>query len=75
MKCKRFLSCLMLLYLVLGTWKGYVALFDRGAQEPRMIYPRPVASLPAEDQAALEDGIVIRNQDQLEQALEKYVRR
>lgn len=75
MKYKRMLSGLLLLYVVLGTWKGYIALFDRGAQEPRMIYPRPVASLSAEDQAALESGIVIRNQEQLEQALEKYVRR
>lgn len=75
MKCKRFLSCVLLLYFVLGTWKGYVALFDRGAQEPRMIYPRTVDSLPAEDQTALEEGIVIRNQNQLEQALEKYVRK
>lgn len=75
MKCKRFLSSLLLLYLILGTWKGYVALFDRGAQEPRMIYPRTVASLSAEDQTALDEGVVIRNQDQLEQALEKYVRK
>lgn len=75
MKFKPILNGLLLLYLVLGTWKGYVALFDRGDQEPRMIYPRTVDSLPAEDQAALEEGIIIRNQDQLEQALDKYVRR
>lgn len=61
------------LYLVLGTWKGYVALFEAGEAEPMRIYPYTVASLPAADQTALENGVIIRNSTQLEQALEDYL--
>lgn len=61
------------LYLVLGIWKGYVALYEAGATEPMCIYPYAVTSLPEADQAALEDGVIIRNSTQLEQALEDYL--
>ena len=61
------------LYLVLGCWKGYVALFDQGQQEPRQIFPTQVASLPPADQEALEQGIVVRNQRDLNRLLEDYL--
>lgn len=63
----------LMLYLVLGCWKGYVALFEGGSTEPKRIFPYPVSSLPSEDQAALEEGIIIRNDSQLQQALEDYL--
>ena len=64
---------MLALYLLLGSWKGYVALFDKGSREPRQIFPCPVDSLPEEDRAALEAGIPIRNQRDLQQALEDYL--
>lgn len=70
---KKVFSAFLALYVVLGTWKGYVALFDKGKDEPRQIFPNTVASLPAEDQAALEKGIVVRNDRQLQQLLEDYL--
>lgn len=70
---KKFFSVFLVLYVVLGTWRGYVALFDKGKDEPRQIFPNTVASLPAEDQAALEKGIVVRNDRQLQQLLEDYL--
>lgn len=70
---KKLFSGFLALYVVLGTWKGYVALFDKGKDEPRQIFPNTVASLPPEDQAALEKGIVIRNDRQLQQLLEDYL--
>lgn len=70
---KKFFSVFLALYVVLGTWRGYVALFDKGKDEPRQIFPNTVASLPAEDQAALEKGIVVRNDRQLQQLLEDYL--
>ena len=30
---KQFLSAVLALYVVLGSWKGYVALFDQGKDE------------------------------------------
>ena len=70
---KKLFSIFLALYVVLGTWKGYVALFDKGKDEPRQIFPNNIASLPPEDQAALEKGIVVRNDRQLQQLLEDYL--
>ena len=70
---KKLFSVSLALYVVLGSWKGYVALFDKGKDEPRQIFPNTVASLPPEDQAALEKGIVVRNDRQLQQLLEDYL--
>lgn len=70
---KKFLANLLALYVVLGTWKGYVALFEKGAEEPRQIFPTQVTTLPPADQAALENGIVIRNDRDLQQLLEDYL--
>ena len=70
---KRLLSSLLALYVVIGTWKGYVALYDQGAGEPKQIFPCPVEALPESDQKALEEGILVRNQRDLQQLLEDYL--
>lgn len=70
---KLLLSAALLLYVVLGSWKGYVALFDQGKEEPRQIFPYPVASLPEADQQALAEGIVVRNDRDLQRLLEDYL--
>ena len=69
---KQFLSILVLL-LLLGSHKGYVALFQDGSTEPMQIFPCPVTSLPLADQAALENGIPIRSERELNQRLEDYL--
>ena len=73
MKKRRLLSAAVLLYLVVGCWKGYVALFEKDASEPRQIFPCPVSALPEADQTALEEGILVRNPRDLEQILEDYL--
>lgn len=73
MGIKKRLAVILMLYVVLGTWKGYVALFEGSSSEPRQIFPNPVASLPLQDQAALEEGIVVRNDRDLQQLLEDYL--
>ena len=70
---KRCFPLLAALYLLLGSWKGYVALFEKGAEEPRQIFPCPVDSLPEADQIALEQKIPIRNPRDLQKALEDYL--
>lgn len=70
---KRFFSIIAVLSLILGSWKGYVALFEKGSDEPTQIFPCPVDSLPLADQAALEEGIPIRNQRDLQQIIEDYL--
>ena len=73
MMLKRKLSIIFMLYLILGSWKGYIALFQNGNQEPQQIFPYLVSSLPEADQLLLHDGIPIRNQRVLQQVLEDYL--
>ena len=70
---KRYFYMITVLSLVLGTWKGYVALFKKDVCEPVQIFPCPVSSLPAVDQEALEAGIPIRNPRDLQQVIEDYL--
>ena len=46
---KKSASLILLLYLTLGCFRGYLALFDKGASEPKQIFPCPVSSLPDAD--------------------------
>lgn len=70
---KRKLPLILALYLLLGSWKGYVALFENGKEEPRQIFPCPVSTLPEADQQALEQKIPVRNNRDLQQILEDYL--
>ena len=70
---QRHQFCMMVLYVILGVWKGYVALYDPGCCEPKQMFPTQVASLPLADQIALEEGISIRNDRDLQQLLEDYL--
>jgi len=69
----RKVSLILALYLLLGSWKGYVALFESGKEEPRQIFSCPVSTLPEADRAALEQKIPVRNQRDLQQILEDYL--
>ena len=70
---KRYFYLAFALTLLLGSWKGYVALFEKDASEPTQIFPYAVSSLPPADQTALEQGIPIRNQRDLQQVIEDYL--
>ena len=70
---QRYLSVALAAYLILGTWKGYVALFRDGDKEPWQIFPTPVAVLPESDRQALEAGIIVRSEKKLQQLLEDYL--
>ena len=59
---KRILSSLLALYVVLGSWKGYVALFEKGHEEPRQIYPTQITSLPEADHSPYIPSAEIRHQ-------------
>ena len=70
---KRSILSGLVLYLLLGSWEGYLALFEKGKEEPRQIFPCQISTLPEADQAALEEKIPIRNDRDLQQALEDYL--
>jgi len=70
---KQLFALLILPGLVLGSYKGYVALFDPGENEPKQIFPYQVQSLPLADQQALEEGIPVRDMQRLQQLLEDFL--
>ena len=70
---QRHLTSLLALYLVLGSWKGYVALFRGNDEEPWQIFPTAVAVLPEADRTKLEEGIIIRSDAALQEILEDYL--
>lgn len=72
-KVLRQLARLLAAGLVLGTFRGYVALFDKGEETPRMVYPHSVADLPPADQQALAVGIPVANAEALSRLLEDYL--
>lgn len=67
----RYLTLIFL--IILGSYNGYVALFQQGRAEPVQIFPYSVTSLPPADQALLDQGIVIGSLEQLQMLLEDYL--
>ena len=43
---KKSASLILLLYLTLGCFRGYLALFDKGASEPKQIFLCHLCCLP-----------------------------
>lgn len=70
---QRILAPVLMFYLILGSYKGYIALFDEGSTEPRQIFPNQIITLPEEDQQRLAEGILVRSERQLQQLLEDYL--
>ena len=69
----KIISRILSLAVVLGSWRGYLALYAPGAEEPKQIFPTRIETLPPADQAALEEGILIRNDRRLQELLEDYL--
>ena len=68
-----FITAILLFGFVLGTFKGYVALWKDGRDEPFQIFPCPVDSLTETDREALEQGVYARSEIELNQLLEDYL--
>ena len=64
---------LLAVTFLLGSYKGYLALWADGDPEPKQVFPCPISSLPASDQEALEKGIYVGTKDGLSRYLEDYL--
>ena len=69
----RLFLFVLAMQLVLGSYKGYVALFENGSKEPRQIYPYKTVTLPQQDQDSLAKGIPVHSDEHLQQLLEDYL--
>ena len=70
---QRILPLVLTLGFILGSFRGYVALFEEERTEPLQIFPYSVSTLPAADQAALEKGIPVRSEKHLHHLLEDFL--
>ena len=69
-------KCMILLLLVgfiVGSHRGYIALWRTDRTSPIMVFPYPVSSLPLCDQQALNRGIRIEDGTELAQLLEDFL--
>lgn len=70
---QRYLPALLSLGMILGSFRGYVALFDEEESEPLQVFPYRIEALPPADQAALNNGIPVRSEKELAHLLEDYL--
>lgn len=70
MKPKHLLTQLMLIGFLLGIHNGRVALWKEPDPEPFRVFPYPVSVLPDDVRQALEQGIHIESEADLDRLLE-----
>jgi len=58
---------------LLGSHKGFIALWTGAGPEPDHIFPYSVSSLPIQDQRRLESGILLESEEALIRLLEDYL--
>lgn len=58
---------------LLGSHRGYVALWTGDSQEPAAVFPYRTESLPPQDQQALRRGIPIGSEEELQRLLEDFL--
>lgn len=69
----QILALSLLIMFLLGSHKGYLALWKEDRPEPFQIFPVKVSSLPQADQEALEKGIPARSELELSSLLEDFL--
>lgn len=72
-KKRNIITAILLLGFILGSHKGFIALWKDGQTEPIRTFPYSIASLPPADQQALEQGIRIKSREELLRLLEDYL--
>ena len=66
----RILTAAAMLTLLLGSWRGHVALFSEEGQQPLELYPVRLELLPVADRDLLQKGIPVKDADELMRILE-----
>ena len=73
MKQTHILYCITLIGFTLGVFRGHLALWKDGAQEPLKVYSVLASAFPEADQKLLSDGIHVQNELELTSLLEDYL--
>lgn len=70
MQIRQLLTSLFLLGFLLGIHNGRIALWKEPDPEPMRVFPYPVSALPQDIRQALEHGITIDSEADLDALLE-----
>ena len=70
---KRYGYLALICLFLLGSYKGYIALWTDESKEPAKVFPYSVQSLPPADQKKLEKGIKLSSADDLYALLQDYL--
>ena len=70
---RTFLCYLITAMFLLGSHKGYLALWKEDCADPFQIFPVKVDSLPEADQKKLSEGITVRSDLELSSLLEDFL--
>ncbi len=73
MIAKRAAALVLAAGFLLGLHRGRIALWRDGDQEPFQVFPIRGEMLPEADRKALEEGISIRDQGELNRFLEDFL--
>ena len=73
MKKFRYLYITLIFGFLLGIKDGYISLWTDNSSIPVEVYPYQARFLPVADQQALERGIPIENEEELNRLLEDYL--
>ena len=73
MKNFRCLYVALLFTFLLGVKDGYISLWTDSSPDPVEVFPYQARFLPLADQQALEQGIPIENEAELNRLLEDYL--
>lgn len=68
---RRYLA--LILTVLLGIHRGFVALWLPGEEEPAVVFPYSARSLPPSDREALEKGISIETPEELDRIIEDFL--
>lgn len=70
----RILPYLTLVFtFLLGNYQGYIALWQLPEENPMVVFPYSISSLPLHDQQQVCKGILIETELELQQLLEDYL--
>ena len=73
MRRLHILYCIITLAFLLGTYQGYVELWEGEDPLPVKVFPYSVKLFPEEDRQILEDGIRIRDLPELAARIEDLI--
>jgi hypothetical protein len=69
----RYVYLTLILTVLLGCHEGFIALWKHPQQEPAVIFPYRITSLPPADREQLLRGIQVETKDELMGLLEDYL--